>query len=81
MLTLLCVVTTSWCLVGRYALSRGILFSRPVIASRISHDIAHSNGSMRVSRHFLVQVDADRKEVTLDDIWSLDLSKLTEYKV
>jgi hypothetical protein len=78
MLTLLCVVTTSWCLVGRYALSRGILFSRPVIASRISHDIAHS---MRVSRHFLVQVDADRKEVTLDDIWSLDLSKLTEYKV
>jgi hypothetical protein len=36
---------------------------------------------MRVSRHFLVQVDADRKEVTLDDIWSLDLSKLTEYKV
>ena len=26
------------------------------------------------------QVDADRKEVTLDDLWSLDLAKLAEYK-
>eukprot|EP00960_Hanusia_phi_P002780 82417-Hanusia_phi.AAC.1 len=27
------------------------------------------------------KVDADRREVTLDDIWTLDMSKLSEYKL
>ncbi|KAJ1479955.1 hypothetical protein T484DRAFT_1901936 [Baffinella frigidus] len=46
--------------------------------------------SRRINSHMLVKgndlfifggkVDADRKEVTLDDLWSLDLAKLAEYK-